>query len=85
MELAGPGVSRPTATTSSTANAGFPDGDFQAVFNLPEADVRPLRGERGVLAESFDEELLLRVDDRIVDGGPAKIDSGNYFHDWFSK
>ena len=61
-------------------HAGFFDGDFQAVFDLPQADVRPFGGERGVLAQSFDEELLLRVDDRIVNGGPAKVDSGNYFH-----
>jgi hypothetical protein len=33
-----------------------------------------------VLAESFNEKLLLLVDDRIVNGGPAEVDSGNYFH-----
>ena len=31
-------------------HAGFFDGDFQALFDLPQADVRPFGGERGVLA-----------------------------------
>ena len=33
-----------------------------------------------MFAESFNEELLLLVDDRIVNGGPAEVDPGNYFH-----
>jgi hypothetical protein len=38
-----------------------------------------------MLAESFNQELLLRVDERIVDGGTAEIDSGHYFHVRLSK
>ena len=31
-------------------DAGLSGRDFQAVFDLPKADVRPFGGERGVLA-----------------------------------
>ncbi len=37
-----------------------------------------------MLAQSFDQELFAVLDDRIVNGGPAKVNSGNYFHDCFS-
>jgi hypothetical protein len=33
-----------------------------------------------MLAQPFDEELLLPVHQGVVDGGSAKIDSGNYLH-----
>ena len=60
-------------------------GDFQALFDLRQTNVGPLRGQRGVLAQSADQELLLRVDDRIVDGGSAQVHSGHYAHVLFPR
>ena len=36
-------------------------GDLETVCNLLQADVWPLLGERGVLAQALDEKLLLLV------------------------
>ena len=65
-------------------NACLAGGDRQAVFDLLQADIRPLLGKRGVLAQAFDQELFFRVDQCVVDGGTAKIHSGHDLHAMFS-
>jgi hypothetical protein len=55
--------------------AGFIGGDFEAVGNLRETDVGTFTGAGGMLAEAFDEEMFVSVDEGVVDGGSAKIDS----------
>ena len=67
---------------SRKRNAGEFRGDFQAVFDLLEADFRALLGERRVLAEAFDQELFVSRHQGVVDGGPAEVDSGYDFHVW---
>ena len=65
---------------SDEVDACLVRGDLQAICDLLQADVRPLLRQRGMLAQSLDEKLLLLVHDRIVDGGSAKIHSGYDFH-----
>ena len=55
-------------------------GDFQAVFDLLEADVGALFGEGRMLAEPFDQEFFIARDQRVVDRCTAQIDSRNDFH-----
>ena len=61
-------------------NTRFVHGDLETVGDLLQADVRSLFRQRGMFAQAFDEELLLLVNNRIVDGGSAKIHSGDDFH-----
>ena len=60
--LAGPGVSSPTATISESGNAGVGGRDAETVFDLLEADIRPLFRKGGVFAQALDEELFFPVD-----------------------
>ena len=57
------------------AHAGLPCSRLEALANLPQADRRPLGGERRVLAQACDEKSLVRADDGVVNGGAAKVDS----------
>ena len=78
--LAGPGVSRPMATMSVSGNFREVGGDFEAVFDLLEADFGALFGEGRMLAEAFDQKFFIARDQRVVDRRPAQIDSRNDFH-----
>ena len=59
-------------------NSGFVGGDLESVRDLLKALLRPLFGKRRMLAQSLNEKFLLLVEQRIVDRGPAQVDSGDY-------
>jgi hypothetical protein len=56
--------------------SGHIDSDVETVGDLLEADFGALTRPGRIFTQSFDEELLLRVQQGKVDGGSAKIDSG---------
>lgn len=58
-------------------DAGFFDGDLEAVGNLLEADGWAFGGAGRVLAETIDEELFLVVEKSVVDGSAAQINTSN--------
>ena len=47
---------------SDERDAGLARGHREAVFNLLEADIRPLLGERRMLAQPLDQELFFPID-----------------------
>src|SRR5260221_4916032 len=61
-------------------DAGLCGGQSQPVCDLLQTDVRPLPGECGMFEQSLDEEPFLLVQQGVVDGGSAQIDSGNDLH-----
>ena len=62
------------------SNMRFLGGNLETVFDLLQADFGSLLGERRMLAQAFDQELLLLIHQRIVDGGSAQIHSGDNLH-----
>jgi hypothetical protein len=71
--LAGPGVSKPTATTSDKESPAFSVAILRPSATLLEADLWSLLRKGGMLAQSLDEKLLLPVHKRILYGSSAKI------------
>ena len=63
-------------------DARFFGGEFQSVCDLLQADVGSLFCECGMLEEPLDEELFLLVQQGVVDGGSAQIDSGHDLHNF---
>ncbi len=61
-------------------DAGLPGGDGQPVGDLPQADIRAFDGPRGMLAEIFDQETPLEIDEGVVDGGASEVDAGDDLH-----
>jgi hypothetical protein len=57
-------------------NAGFFECDLQSIGDLLQANGRALARPRGILAKTLDKKLFLRTQERIIDGGSAKVDSG---------
>ncbi len=55
-------------------------GQAETLLNLPQANRRALLRPRRVLAQALDQEPLVRVDERVIDGGPAQIHSSQYRH-----
>jgi hypothetical protein len=53
---------------------------LQAVGDLTQADFRSFFGTRRMLEKRLNQELLIVVEKRIVNGGTAKIDSRDYEH-----
>ena len=61
-------------------NTGQPGRDAQPVFNLLEAHLRPLPGQRRMLAQTLDQELFIPIHQCVIDGSSTKINSGHDFH-----
>ena len=80
VALAGPGVSSPTAMTSSAETPAV----FTAIAS-PSAIccrqiVRTLDAAGRMLAQPIDEEVSVEVDERVVDGGAAEVDARDELH-----
>ena len=59
-------------------------GDAETVFDLLQANVRPLFGKGRILAQALDQELLRWVDQRVINGGTAQVHSSHDLHASFS-
>ena len=85
MALAGPGVSRPTTEMSLRATPACWAAYGQAsVGYLTEAYHGTVARERRIFEQTFDEKALITGQKSVIDGGSAKINSGNDLHVLFS-
>ncbi|MDZ7638403.1 MAG: hypothetical protein U5J83_09170 [Bryobacterales bacterium] len=58
----------------------LPDGQFQPIGDLLQADLRPFLGAGGMFEERFDEKLLFATQQGVIDGGATEIHSGHDTH-----
>ena len=61
-------------------DAGVVGGELEAVGDLLEADGRAFAGESGVFEQGVDEEVGVAVQEGVVNGGSAEVDSSREFH-----
>src|SRR3954453_21418720 len=61
----------------SRRNSRGLERDVQPVRNLSETDIGPLSGKGRMLTQTLDQKSLVCRYDGIVNGGPAKINSGD--------